>query len=225
MFSSSNAGAEWEKDQVIMSAMTAIMSSIDLGISSFRFADVEMSPEQLKIFESVPKEYRQNIIDDLSKEVRFSHRHENGSSVELELDLESSGTVRLFNSFPNILNALKDGVVLIIDEIERSYHFHVLELIIKIFNDPELNIHNSQLLFSTHAFHVVKSCFMRKDQVWLSEKKSGVTEYTSLEQFDSSLRDSSPFEKWYDEGRLGGIPSIDYKAISNTLKTINNISI
>ncbi len=220
IFDSSNEVADWEEDKLAVQAMTTLISSVDLGISNFRYQDFELTKEQLKMLEIVPKEVRKKAIEDLSKEVVFSHLGEDGKIVEISNSLESKGTLRLFKNFPNAMAALKFGTVLIIDEIESSYHSHVVELLISLFQDPEINIHNAQLIFTTHAFHIIKSSMMRKDQIWLAQKFNGATEYVSLEQFDSSLRDNSPFDKWYDEGRLGGIPAIDYKSISDSLKAI-----
>ncbi len=220
IFDSSNRITEWEDDALAVEAMTTLMSSVDLGISHFRFEDFELTKEQLKMLEVVPKEFRNKAIEDLSKEVIFSHLDEEGKAVEISNSLESKGTIRLFKNFPNVLAALKLGTVLIIDEIEISYHAHVVELMISLFQDPEVNVNNAQLIFTTHAFHIIKSSMMRKDQIWLAQKVNGASDYVSLEQFDSSLRDNSPFDKWYDEGRLGGIPAIDYKSISNSIKKI-----
>jgi len=44
------------------------------------------------------------------------------------------------------------------------------------------------------------------------------TEYICLDDFDNSLKDSSPFAKWYNEGRLGAIPEINYRDISDSIK-------
>jgi hypothetical protein len=59
---------------------------------------------------------------------------------------------------------------------------------------------------------------MRKDQLWLSEKKNGATTFNCLDSFGSNLRDSSPFDKWYAEGRLGGIPALDYYDIAKGIR-------
>ncbi|CAM5209311.1 hypothetical protein OURE66S_04481 [Oligella ureolytica] len=56
---------------------------------------------------------------------------------------------------------------------------------------------------------------MRKDQLWLVEKHDGASELISLVEFDSSqLKNSSPFAKWYYDGRLGGLPSINYSLVN-----------
>ena len=58
----------------------------------------------------------------------------------------------------------------------------------------------------------------RKDQVYLCAKSTADgSEFVSLDDYDSSLKDSSPFAKWYNEGRLGGIPEINYRDIADSI--------
>ena len=62
---------------------------------------------------------------------------------------------------------------------------------------------------------------MRKDQLWLVEKHDGVSELISLAEFESSqLKNSSPFAKWYYDGRLGGLPSINYSLVKELFKEV-----
>ena len=99
----------------------------------------------------------------------------------------------------------KRGRVLLYDEIEASFHPHAVDLIIKLFQDPQVNRHSAQLIFTTHNPNNMNSDVFRKDQIWLVEKLNGASALTSLDQFDN-LSDTNPFDKWYYEGRLGGIP-------------------
>jgi AAA15 family ATPase/GTPase len=212
--------SHWEKDETAVKAMKWLMSCVDLGISDFKIKQIEASKEQLDMIKDAPDEVRQHMLSVWTKETVFLHADEEGQLVELSPDLESLGTKRLFQALPSILLALKHGLVAFCDEIESSYHSHIVEFLLKIFHDPEINIHNAQLIFTTHNMALLDSAFMRKDQLWFAEKHCGSTNYTSLVEFDSSLRDNSPFDKWYDEGRLGGIPSINYGRVSEVLKEI-----
>lgn len=212
----------WENDQDAMEAMRKIMNGVDLGIGDFSFRDVELTKEQLDMLKFAPEDARESIKHDMSKEVVFKHIDDTGNLTDLEPELESRGTLRLFEKFPMILSALVNGKVLLIDEIESSYHAHIVELLLRLFHDSNVNSKNAQLIFSTHSFGILKSKLMRKDQIWLAEKKVGASTYFSYESFDSSLRDNSPFEKWYDEGRLGGIPSLKYNQIKDSLIRLVN---
>lgn len=208
----------WEKDENILDAMKSIMRGIDLGISNFDFKEKEIDKNLAEFISKAPDEVRESLLDGLSKEITFAHVNEDGGLTYFDLDNESLGTKRLSNVMPILLKTLKEGGVLFCDEIEGSFHSHVVELIIKIFNDPSVNINNAQLIFTTHSIQVMKSKVMRKDQLWLAEKKKGATKLYCLDGFSSNLRDSSPFDKWYAEGRLGGIPALDYYDIAKSIR-------
>lgn len=167
----------------------------------------------------MPASVRNIIMNEFSRKEVFYHRDEKNNLVKFSKDMESSGTHRLFELIPAILDILINGEVVLIDEIENSFHPYLARMIVKIFNDPTLNINNSQLIYTTHDLSLMSSEFLRKDQVYLSEKSvENGSVYFSLENFDSSLKDNSPFAKWYNEGKLGGIPRIDYAQISLEIK-------
>lgn len=95
-------------------------------------------------------------------------------------------------------------------------HPHLAALLIRLFNDSEVNKVGSQLIFTTHNIELMKSENMRRDQIWFTEKKKGVTEVYSLDEFDKEkVKANSPFNKWYDEGRFGGVPLINYMKIKD----------
>ena len=211
---------KWHDDIDSLEAMKSLMCNMDLGIANFRFNKMEIDKDISSKLEDLPEEIKERVLEQLSTEVLFSHTNESGKPIEFNSEQESVGTKRLFQMLPLILLALKDGNVLFIDEIEDSYHLHVVELIIKLFHDPKVNINNSQLIYTTHNVSIMKSKLIRKDQLWLVGKFNGATEYRSLDDFDSTLRSNSPFDKWYEEGRLGGIPSIDYYEIANNISQL-----
>ncbi len=141
------------------------------------------------------------------------------STCYLELNQLSEGSQNLYSFAGNIILALETGNVLVVDEIESSIHPHLIECIIKLFNDPEINKKNAQLIFSTHNSSFMNPEYMRRDQVWFTEKnKYGETSLYSLDEFDKKeVRKNSPFEKYYNEGRFGAIPAIDYNIFKKAL--------
>jgi hypothetical protein len=65
----------------------------------------------------------------------------------------------------------------------------------------------------------------RRDQIWLTEKTKGATRCFSLEDFDKKkVKPTSPFNRWYAEGRFGAVPKIDYQSIASLLKKQNGDS-
>ena len=76
----------------------------------------------------------------------------NDSEEEIEFNIvdESTGTQRLFEIAGYWLYVLQNGEVLIIDELETSLHQVLSKALIEMFNNPEINKNNAQLIFTTH---------------------------------------------------------------------------
>ncbi|MCF2477458.1 ATP-binding protein [Klebsiella pneumoniae] len=83
---------------------------------------------------------------------------------------ESEGTQKLFEIIPLIRSAFNDSMVVIVDELDNSLHPHIADLIVKLFNDPDVNKKGSQLVFSTHNMQLMAPEKMRRDQIWFCEK-------------------------------------------------------
>ena len=209
---------KWENNRDAVDAMTSIMRGVDLGISAFKFKDKEIDKNLIAALADAPDEFKDKILESFSSEISFAHMNEQGGLTYFDLDSESLGTKRLANVMPVLIVTLRNGGVLFCDEIEESFHSHVVELIVALFNDPTVNLNHAQLIFTTHSIQIMKSKNMRKDQLWLSQKKDGATTFTCLDSFGSNLRDNSPFDKWYVEGRLGGIPALDYYDIAKGIR-------
>lgn len=213
--------SDWDKDGYNLSVMNAFLQEVDLGIKKF---DIEYSDDVPKIPfpETIPEAVQEKIRQELSRKTIFYHESSEGGLVKLDSENESMGTNKLFKLLPSLINVLKNGRTLFIDEIESSLHPHIAELIVKIFNDPIVNKNNAQLIFTTHNLSLMNSKMLRKDQVYLVSKTAqDGTILTCLEEYDDSLKDTSPFAKWYDEGRLGGVPSINYQNIVTAINEVD----
>ncbi len=198
------------------------LCNVDTGIHAVEVKENE-TPLQDNIFtDAVPKIIKKMIMDRSKNSYFFSHKTEDGEVAKFAHNEESAGTRRLFSMLPSLISAFKHGTVLILDEIDASFHPHIAELIIKLFNDPEINLNDAQLIFSTHSMTLMSSSSLRRDQVWFVEKRGGVSELFCLANFDANtVKADSPFDVWYNEGRFGALPRIDYRAISEIMKAEN----
>jgi AAA15 family ATPase/GTPase len=165
------------------------------------------------------------ILDDVSHAAYFEHTTEDGSQGVFAENDESAGTKALLSILPLIFNVLQAGKVLVWDELETSLHPHVAELIVDLFNDPEINTKHAQLLFTTHNVALMNPDKLRKVQFWLTEKIAGAMHLISMDEFESSqLKNNSPFAKWYYDGRLGGLPAINYSKVKELFSTLTRES-
>lgn len=211
---------DWENNADNSFVINTFLKKVDLGINKFTMESREL-PKGFQLPDDIPTEIKNQILKDLSKEALFHHETDHEELVRFTSEQESSGTLKLFKILPFIIDVLHQGSTVFIDEIEGSFHPHIAELLIKLFNDPLVNKNNSQLIFTTHDLSLMTSKAMRKDQIYLAKKSviEGTT-IDNLESYDITLKDNSPFSKWYDEGRLGSIPSINYREISDAIKKV-----
>ncbi len=80
--------------------------------------------------------------------------------------------------------------------------------LISIFNDPEINKSNVQLLFTSHDTNMMNPSLMRRDQFYFAEK--GENEGTRLYSLAElkGIRNDADFAKQYLAGFYGGIPML-----------------
>lgn len=212
------ADPKWKNNGDIVKTISALLSVVDVGINAMVIRKQDNSDVLDNFPTDLPEPIKAKILEDVNNLPFFEHVNESGDSEYFEESIESTGTQYLVHTLPLLIGVLKQGKILIWDEIESSLHPHIAELIIKLFNDPSVNVKHAQLLFTTHNMALMNQHTMRKDQLWLTEKHQGVTSISSLEDFsEDSLKFNSPFAKWYDEGRLGGIPALDYGIVRDLM--------
>ena len=101
--------------------------------------------------------------------------HDNSVNVTLNMeDNESEGTKKLFDLAGLLLHAfnIETSGLIILDEIDSNFHPSLLIKLIKMFNDPEINKSNTQLLFTSHDTNLLDSSIMRRDQFYIAEKEN-----------------------------------------------------
>lgn len=142
--------------------------------------------------------------------VELTHEGSHGRVYPLEWWDESDGTrmvAQLLTLFAE-LSKKAGRLVLVIDELDRSFHTELSRALIDGFLeqcDPQTR---SQLIFTTHDLLLMDPSRFRKDQMWLVEKQSdGQSVISSISEFDG-LRSDNDIRKMYLEGRLGAIPYI-----------------
>ena len=212
---------DWADNDEFLSKVSALLTFIDAGVSGVVVKDKDVDTDTVKFPDGMPPRIKESLIKRIKRSYLFVHQTEDQNEMEMfELEEESDGTKKLFHLAPLIIDALENGGVLIVDELDNSMHPFMAEMIIRLFNDPEVNQGKAQLIFSTHNISLMSSDRFRRDQIWLTEKANGATTLFSLEDFDKNkVKPKSPFNRWYAEGRFGAVPKIDYRSIANMLKS------
>jgi len=123
----------------------------------------------------------------------------------LDIEEESEGTQKFLALLGPLFNILENGWTIFIDELEARLHPLLTREIVRLFNAPETNPHNAQLIFATHDAGLLGECLLRRDQVWFTQKnRYGATELYSLAEMKE--RKDASYLKSYLAGRYGGIP-------------------
>ena len=192
----------------------SLVKVADLGINDIEIEKIPLPREIINEL-PVPDELKQIML--LSKEVQTTEiktKHTKydknlnpvgSTDFELKQD-ESIGTQKFFSISAPILDTLKKGKVLLIDELDASLHPMMTRFLIKMFHNSETNLHHAQLIFVTHDTNLLDSSLFRCDQIWFSEKdKYGATDIYSLAEF-KNIKATENFEKNYLQGKYSAIP-------------------
>lgn len=174
-------------------SLLRLLRSADLGIDEFRFQGVE----------GVRTGRAESLLE-------FRHRGSKGAGGWLPLDEESDGTRMILDHALVLIPVLRTGGVVIIDELERHLHPSLAIELIRMFQDPRVNVGRAQLIFTTHDTNLIgrvheDSPILRRDQVWFTEKdESGASALYPLTDFHP--RKEENLERGYLQGRYGAVP-------------------
>ena len=136
--------------------------------------------------------------------------------VALDADrIESVGTMRLVSVMPIIIAALKEGAVLVMDELDASLHPMIIMNVISIFHNDDVNKKGAQLIFNTHNPIYLNHSLLRRDEIKFVERDV-MTKSSSLYALsdfkangEASVRKTSDYMKNYFINRYGAIVDID----------------
>jgi AAA15 family ATPase/GTPase len=188
-----------------------LMQVADTGIDCIDIKEIEIDTDTLP--EEMSDEKKQELVEKYKHKIRTIHKKFDGEKedgiVEFKLTEESTGTIKLLAIGGLILEALADGKVLIVDELDKSLHPKLTRALINIFHSKKTNPNNAQLIFATHDVSLLDNELFRRDQVWFAEEEyEGFSNYYAISDIPG-VRTNAPFEKYYMSGRFGANPVIN----------------
>ncbi|EKD40989.1 MAG: hypothetical protein ACD_74C00087G0002 [uncultured bacterium] len=182
------------------------------GIDVDEIAVKERKLENLKFPSNISDDLKNLLQKDFLgksiKQVFFKHQLANSTDSTLfPLSEESDGTQKLFAYAAPWRDLLHNGRVLIVDELDNSFHPHLVRYLLRLIHNTEKNLANGQLIFSTHDTSILDSKILRRDQIWFMEKDSDhATQLFPLTDFHP--RKNEALENGYLQGRFGALPYI-----------------
>ena len=187
------------------------LSNIDIGI-------MELSIEEVSV--ALPKDVPEELKKDLSKDehttlkVESTHNRYNkqgeiiGNEIFRTKRNESEGTQKITDLLGVIFLTLWAGSLLVIDELDAKLHPLLTRAIIQLFTNPKINPHGAQLVFTTHDTNQLHLDYVRRDEIWFTEKSpveaTKLYSHIEFKDFDPSM----DITEQYVNGRYGAIPRI-----------------
>ena len=190
-------------DENYKKELLKFIRTFDSGIEG-----IKTTPDSIEAVKS-----NNGIID-----IEVIHRGENGELKALPFYLESNGTRKMFHLFDFFMDALKNGMVLFVDELDAKLHPLLTRYIINLFHNSDTNKGNGQLIYSTQDTVNFNTETVRRDEIWFAEKdKDGISEIYALSDYileddknaGKKVRNDATYNKDYLTGRYGAIPVLE----------------
>jgi hypothetical protein len=192
------------------SEIAKLVSVADLGITDMVVEQAKLPDRTREPFEAIKTIYKlpEGIpVSDTKTEVRLLHRFAD-TTVSFARSQESAGTVAYLALLGPVVDALKKGVPLLIDELDASLHPLLAIELVRLFNTPSSNPNGAQLIFNTHDTNLLSGGILRRDQIWFTEKGSDASSHLfALSDFKPRRQEN--LQDGYLQGRYGAIPFIN----------------
>lgn len=199
------------KTKFINKLITKADVSIDeLTFDNKQYEEVILRDEENKL----PNEFKKYLS------IQATH-HQDNRNVKVPLVLiESLGTKKLLALAGYLYEVLEQDKILIIDEIDSSFHAGLTR---QIFNLFHINEHSkAQLIATTHDLLLLDLKYLfRKDQIWFTTKEENQGYLYSLDDFKANgevnLRNNSDILKMYLNGVFGAMMYPDFCSVVEEL--------
>ena len=214
------------KDPHVLAQMSQLIQYADFGIDEIQVRATGASSgnaggqavDPHLTFEGVPDEIMDYINTELkwslNNELVFHHVSEEGGGW-LSQSMESDGTLAGLAFLSVALRTLKNGRVMLVDEIERSLHPVLVKGLISLFTNIQTNPHQAQLIFTSHDVTLITSgCggdgVLNRNQLWFTRKgKDGASSLCPVTAF--SPRPDENLGKNYLNGVYEVLPVISLR--------------
>lgn len=194
----------------------------DLGFNDLIVTEKILSEDNIS--QEIPDALRTKLMDELKGkkllEAKTTHNiydsdgKVKGFAAFNKDDMESEGTKKIIEMSGPIFDTLKSGKVLIVDELDAKLHPLLSLKILQLFMNPVTNPNGAQLIFATHDIALLDLSYLRRDQIWFTEKDSAESSdlYSLIEFKDNNgktiRKDRASISKDYINGRYGAIPFV-----------------
>ena len=192
------------KDQLQQKVVDFIKNA-DLYMDNFEYVDIDKMQLKKGEGDEKPDEKVLDIPENIMDQIRLVSTYKGVHVPSMMFD--STGTKKIAAIASYVIEALEQGRILVVDELDSSIHFKLTRAIVAMFNN-ELNT-GAQMIFTVHDINLMDCKRMfRKEQIWFVHKdEEGVYVY-SLADFTAQkgVRDTTDVMEKYRRGALGALP-------------------
>ena len=186
------------------------IKNADLDLDNFEYnknalkklkIEMNMTGDDVPNMEAALKAQK-NIIDQLC----LVSRHKGVDLPSVVID--STGTKKIVALASYVIEAIEQGKILVVDELDSSLHFKLTRAIVSLFNN-EVNKYG-QLICTIHDISLLdcKKLF-RKEQIWFIHRDTEKAWLYSLSEFkarEHGTRDTTDIIEHYKKGLYGALP-------------------
>lgn len=199
----------------------------DISLEDFRYAgDDEVKIQLSEVKGEMDRKPQENSLSSSAPLMEMLHLTSvyNGIKVPSIL-FDSTGTKKIAALASYVIDALENGRILVVDELDNSLHFKLTRGIIAMFNN-ELN-EKAQLIATVHDISLLDCrTLFRKEQIWFACKDTEQVCLYSLAEFTAekdNIRDTTDLIEKYKRGMLGALPEPEF--FESLLEVKNDVEI
>ena len=206
----------------LQNKIVAFIKNADLYLDNFEYVEMDNIETEFEGSNDKPEEEVLDVVENLMDQIRLVSTYKGVRVPSLLFD--STGTKKIAALASYVIEALEQGKILVIDELDSSIHFKLTRAIVAMFNN-ELN-ESAQMIFTVHDINLMDCKRMfRKEQIWFVHKdEDGVYVY-SLADFtaEDGIRDTTDIIEKYKKGVLGALPNPEL--INSLLSIKGNVKV
>ena len=144
-----------------------------------------------------------------------------GIEVPISPKRLSFGTNKIIEIIAKSIDLFKSGGIMMVDEIENGLHLSLIKLIVKLYEDDEINIAKAQLFITTHNPSIFEEGIIKSHNIFVSEGNSMISlkeESSKMEKARRSDREAMIKTKNYFNDYYWKSRNLEPKSSLNNLK-------
>lgn len=192
----------------IKEAVITFMQELGMGLQDIEVKIEKHKPsqEELPPLPFLAPEFRERLLEGEINRIDAKVVYK-----DFKTDLmseESNGVRKLFAFLCPFLDIMKQGKILVCDELEAGLHESIVYGLLRMFLNHKLKTF-PQLIFTTHDTGILNLDLFRRDQIWFTElREDRSTDLYSLAEIKRVRKDEN-WAKGYIRGKYGAIPMLN----------------